>query len=100
VRPGSARRDQLVADRARQRDVGEGAALAGVVKVAELATSELECRSAEARLGDHLHIGPVADLSHQCVDGHTSVQFRDLECVNAHGANDATSSALEVKPDV
>jgi hypothetical protein len=42
----------------------------------------------------------MADLTDQRGDGHTSVQFRDLKCVNAHGANDATSSALEVKPHV
>ena len=40
--------------RARERYVGEGAAVAGVVEVAELAAAELEDRAAEARLGGHL----------------------------------------------
>jgi len=70
------------------------------VKVAELAPAELEGRAAEARLRHNLDVRPVADLTHERVDRHASVQFGVLECLNAHGRHDASSSALEVKADV
>jgi hypothetical protein len=62
VRPGAALLDQPVAHRARQRDVGERAALAGVVQVSELTAPDLEHRAAEARLGGELDTLPARDL--------------------------------------
>ena len=70
---------------ARQRDVGEGAALAGVVQVAELAAAELEHRAAEARLGttstpSQLPTSPTSA---------STTRFRSapcLECLSSHAA--------------
>jgi len=84
VRPGAAGLDQLVAHRARERDVGERAALARVVQVAELAAAELEHRAAEARLRGELHPLPVRDLSHERVDGDASVEACLFQCLIGH----------------
>jgi hypothetical protein len=77
--PGAAGRDQLVAEGAREWDVGEGATLAGVMQVAELPAAELEHRPSEARLRRHFDALPVTNLAHQRVDGDGAVEPRILE---------------------
>jgi hypothetical protein len=68
VRPGSPLFDQPIAHGARERDVRERAALAGIVQMPELAPADLEHGTAEARLGRELNTLPARDLSHDRVD--------------------------------
>ena len=94
VDAGAAGLDQLVAHAARQRQVGERAALSEVVQVAELAPAHVERGAAEARLDAGLDARPGPDFLDDRLDGGGCVEGG----VDSHATHDASSSAVEVKP--